>query len=61
MDRKMAMIRSVTRKEYSYCFSLVIFRLWSSGQNSWLQIQSFRVRFPALPDVQTSSGSREYN
>ena len=24
--------------------------LWSSGQSFWLQIQRFRVRFPALPD-----------
>jgi hypothetical protein len=24
--------------------------LWSSGQSSWLQIQTSRVRFPALPD-----------
>jgi hypothetical protein len=23
--------------------------LWSSGQSSWLQIQWFQVRFPALP------------
>jgi hypothetical protein len=29
--------------------------LWSSGQRSWLQIQSSRVRFPALPDFLTSS------
>jgi hypothetical protein len=31
--------------------------LWSSGQSSWLQIQRSRIRFPALPDFQ-SSGSR---
>jgi len=24
--------------------------LWSSGQSFWLQIQRYRVRFPALPD-----------
>jgi hypothetical protein len=42
--------------------------LWSSGHSSWLQIQRFRVRFPALSDVLRSSGSgtgstepREYN
>jgi hypothetical protein len=31
--------------------------LWSSGQNSWLQIQRPRVRFSALPDFMRSSGS----
>jgi hypothetical protein len=31
--------------------------LWSSGQNSWLQIQTSRVRFPALSDFLRSSGS----
>jgi hypothetical protein len=31
--------------------------LWSSGQSSWLQIQRFWVRFPALPDFLRSSGS----
>jgi hypothetical protein len=42
--------------------------LWSSDQNSWIQIQRSRVRFPALPDFLRSSGSgtgsthpREYN
>jgi hypothetical protein len=42
--------------------------LWSSGQNSRLQVQRSRVRFPALPDFLRSSGSgtgstqpREYN
>jgi hypothetical protein len=42
--------------------------LWSSGQNSWLQIQRPRIPFPALPDFLRSSGSgtgstqpREYN
>jgi hypothetical protein len=29
--------------------------LYSSGQSSWLQIQSSRVRFPALPDFSESS------
>ena len=32
--------------------------LWSSGQSLWLQIQRSRVRFPALPDFLSSSGSR---
>ena len=31
--------------------------LWSSGQSCWLQIQRSRVRFPALPDFLSSSGS----
>jgi hypothetical protein len=34
--------------------------LWSSGQSSWLLIQRFRVRFPALPDFflrSTGSGT----
>jgi hypothetical protein len=42
--------------------------LWSDGQISWLQIQRFWVRFPALQDFLRSSGSgtgstqpREYN
>ena len=42
--------------------------LWSSGQSFWLQIQRSRVRFPALPDFLSSSGSgtgstqpREFN
>ena len=45
-----------------YCV-FVLFRLcigpplWSSGQSFWLQIQRSRVRFPALPDFLSSSGS----
>jgi hypothetical protein len=31
--------------------------LWSSVQSFWLQIQRSRVRFPALPDFLSSSGS----
>jgi hypothetical protein len=31
--------------------------LWSSGQSFWLQIQTSQVRFPALPDFLSSSGS----
>ena len=31
--------------------------LWSSGQSFWLQIQRSRVRFLALPDSLSSSGS----
>jgi hypothetical protein len=31
--------------------------MWSSGQSSWLLTQRSRVRFPALPDFLSSSGS----
>ena len=31
--------------------------LWSSGQSFRLQIERSRVRFPALPDFLSSSGS----
>ena len=31
--------------------------LWFSGQSFWLQIQRSWVRFPALPDFLSSSGS----
>ena len=31
--------------------------LWSSGQSFWPQIHRSRVRFPALPDFLSSSGS----
>ena len=47
-------------KYYSiYFIYLVCLRppLWSSGQSFWLQIQRCRVRFPALPDFLSSSGS----
>ena len=42
---------SVTKKKLKYS------PLWSSGQSFWLQIQRSRVRFPALPDFLSSSGS----
>jgi hypothetical protein len=32
--------------------------LWSSSQSFWLHIQRSRVRFPALPNFLSSSGSR---
>ena len=40
-------------------FLVVLFgpSLWSSGQSFWLQVQRSRVRFPALPDFLSSSGS----
>ena len=31
--------------------------LWSSGQSFWLQIQRSWIRFPALPEFLSSSGS----
>jgi hypothetical protein len=31
--------------------------MWSGGQSSWLQTQKSRVRFPALPDFLSGSGS----
>ena len=31
--------------------------VWSSGQSFWLQMQRSRVRFPALLDFLSSSGS----
>jgi hypothetical protein len=37
-------------------FKLLRPPLWSSGQSSWLQIQRYRVRSPALLDF-LSSGS----
>ena len=40
-----------------YCVTLHRLPLWSSGQSFWLQIQRSRVRYPALPDFLSSSGS----
>ena len=40
-----------------YKCDLFLAPLWSSGQSFWLQIQRSRVRFPALPDFLSSSGS----
>jgi hypothetical protein len=42
---------------HEVCTVKRIWGIWSSGQSSWLQIQSSRVRFPALPDFLRSSGS----
>ena len=46
--------QSDTPSYTSYSFLL---SLWSSGQSFWLQIQRSRVRFPALPDFLSGSGS----
>ena len=48
------------RKGYfTFDFRVSVHRppLWSSGQSFWLQIQRSRVRFSALPDFLSSSGS----
>ena len=45
--------KSTRTIKYLYCLP----PLWSSGQSFWLQIQRSRVRFPALPDFLSSSGS----
>ena len=44
---------------FIYLFIVYLTRppLLSSGQSFWLQIQRYRVRFPALPDFLSSSGS----
>ena len=39
------------------CVCHVMPPLWSSGQSFWLQIQWSLVRFQALPDFLSSSGS----
>ena len=46
-------------REFDFFFFAICLRspLWSSGQSFWLQIQRSRVRFPALPDFLSSSGS----
>ena len=47
-------------KQYTLLlFFFIIIRppLWSSGQSFWLQIQRSRVRFPALQDFLSGSGS----
>ena len=55
-------VQTQTRRFFSEVqyFSYRLFHrppLWSSGQSFWLQIQRSRVRFPALPDFLSSSGS----
>ena len=49
----------LTFPQILFCHIVYVFRppLWSSGQSFWLQIQRSRVRFPALPDFLSSSGS----
>ena len=49
----------VTQSSKAFRLTFVKVRppLWSSGHNFWLQIQRSRVRFPALLDFLSSSGS----
>jgi hypothetical protein len=49
---------------YALCIDKIVLlgrikkkKKWSSGQSFWLQIKRSRVRFPALPDYLSSSGS----
>ena len=49
-------IKYITCKFYNVIYNYLP-PLWSSGQSFWLQIQRSRVRFPALPDFLSSSGS----
>ena len=42
---------------YIYIYIYIWPPLWSSGLSFWLQIQRSRVRFPALPDFLSGSGS----
>ena len=47
----------ITSSSDTNCLVPSACKLWSSGQSFWLQIQRSRVRFPALPDFLSSSGS----
>jgi hypothetical protein len=40
--------------------TILLLLLWSSGQSSWLQIQRYPVRFPALLDFLRSGGSLSF-
>jgi hypothetical protein len=49
--------------ETIFCISIHGPPLWSSSESAWLQIQSCRVRFPAVPESNSSGfglDSREY-
>jgi hypothetical protein len=45
------------RGHFTSLWSTITLPLWSSGQSNWLQTQRSWVRFPALPDFMSSSGS----
>ena len=53
-------VRRQIVKSLKYCFVYIHLAgppLWSSGQRFWLQIQRSQVRFPALRDFLSGSGS----
>jgi hypothetical protein len=67
-DRFHELINDKQAHTFKYNTKLVGPPQWSSGQSSWLHIQRSGVRFLALPDFLSSSGSgtgstqlREYN
>jgi hypothetical protein len=49
--------RKLIAFHFFYSNVLIGSPLWSSGQSSWLQIQRFRLRFPALPGFLRNSRS----
>ena len=54
---KMSLLHLVGYRYYLHAIFVDGPPLWSSGQSFGLQIQRSRVRFPALPDFPSSSGS----
>jgi len=52
-DQRLHIVKNI----YIYIYIYTGPPLWSSGHSFWLQIQRSRVRFPALPDFLSSSGS----
>ena len=46
-----------TAFKYTNETQLINLDMRSSGQSFWLQVERSRVRFPALPDFLSSSGS----
>jgi hypothetical protein len=50
-------VSSTSAFSYKYSVEVVWPPIWSNGQSSWLLSQRSRVRFPALPDFLSSSGS----
>ena len=49
--------RHILKDKFGYVYITCTPPLWSGGQSFWLQIQRSRVRFTALPDFLSSSGS----
>ena len=50
-------VGSIEKQVILKYFVLFLLPLYSSGQSFWLHIQRSQVRFPALPDFLSSSGS----